>query len=230
MLELPIGPCAICGLPAVVQITNVNDDGTAWEQLFCVDHAPAEVREAMPKNPDDEVALLREQLASLDETSMPPEMKATIRADLEQFIEDIEAGRWIPTEYATTDFDLKSSAPFDTLHNELLESCCVLSYVGGDDGRWHAIVNAEHNDDYRNRDAAMDILCILNALNSLSRPAKEELDACCLREFNIGFHCGDSWGYVHQIPQTVVRAVSDMSCSIAVTLYPIRNADGTPKM
>lgn len=136
----------------------------------------------------------------------------------------------ITTEYANTDFDLESNAPFDALHKELLKSCRVLHYTECGDGTWRAIIEADHNDDSRDRDAAMDILCILNALNSLSRPAKAELDACYLREFNIGFDCGDSWAYVHRIPQAVVRSVADAACSIAVTLYPMRNADGTPKM
>jgi hypothetical protein len=135
----------------------------------------------------------------------------------------------IETEYANTDFDLKSNTPFDTLHRELLGVCCVLQYAEGDDGRWHAIIEANHDDDSRDRIAAMDIGSILSALSSLSETAKEELAACCLREFNIGFHCGDSWAYVHQIPDTVVRSVAAASCSIAVTLYPMRNADGTPK-
>ncbi len=136
----------------------------------------------------------------------------------------------IKTEYANTDFDLKSSTPFDTLHRELLKDCCILQYTADDDGRWHAIIEADHNEDSREHDAAKDILYILNAISSLSTLAKEELAACHLREFNIGFHCGDDWAYVHQIPQNVVRSVSDASCSIAVTLYPMRDADGTPKV
>jgi hypothetical protein len=136
----------------------------------------------------------------------------------------------ITTEYANTDFDLKSITPFNALRNELSKSCNVLQYSEGDDGRWHAIVEADHNDDSRDRNAATDILSILQALSTLSQPAKAELDACCLREFNIGFECGDSWAYVHQLPQAIVRSVADASCSLAVTLYPMRNADGSPKM
>ncbi len=136
----------------------------------------------------------------------------------------------IQTEYANTDFDLKSNKPFDTLHAELLNVCSVLQYTEGDDGNWHAIIEAHHDDDSRDRDAALDILSILDALNSLSDRASEELAACYLREFNVGFHCGDSWAYVQQIPQAVVRAVADARCSLAVTLYPMRNADGTAKI
>jgi hypothetical protein len=136
----------------------------------------------------------------------------------------------IETKYANTDFDLKSSISFDTLHEELLKSCCVLQYAKGADGRWHAVIEAAHNDDSRDRDAAKDILSILDALNRLSERAKDELAACDLREFNVGFECWDTWAYVHQIPQAVVRSVADASCSLAVTLYPMRNADGTPKI
>jgi len=133
------------------------------------------------------------------------------------------------TDYINTDFDLKSNAPFETLHSELEMSCCVLHYTQGEDGNWHASVEADHDDDSSDRDAAMDILSIIEALNLLSNQAKEQLAACYLREFNIGFDCWDSWAYVHQIPQRVVRAVADASCSIAVTLYPMRNVNGTPK-
>jgi hypothetical protein len=68
-------------------------DGVPREQFFCIDHAPAEMRDALPKTPGDEVALLRGKLALLDQRPMPPEMKAKARADLEQAIIEIESGR-----------------------------------------------------------------------------------------------------------------------------------------
>lgn len=131
------------------------------------------------------------------------------------------------TEYANTDFDLKSAAPFETLQRELNASCCVLHYTHGDDGYWHAIVESSHEDETCNRKAEFDIAAILEAINGLSQAAKTELEACCLREFNIGFHCWDTWAYVHTLPSAIVRAIADVNCSIAVTLYPMRNPDGT---
>ncbi|MCK5840724.1 MAG: hypothetical protein KAH31_01040 [Candidatus Sabulitectum sp.] len=133
------------------------------------------------------------------------------------------------TEYTNTDFDLKSKTPFDSLHRELDGTCCVLHYTHGDDGHWHSIVESTHDEKSTDRDAAQDILSMIHALNSLSPLAKAELDTCYLREFNIGFHCWDTWAFAHQLPLPVVRAVADASCSIAVTLYPMRNLDGTPK-
>ncbi|MGZ0173237.1 MAG: hypothetical protein ACKVHE_27225 [Planctomycetales bacterium] len=85
------------------------------------------------------------------------------------------------------------------------------------------------DDGVSKRDAATDILTIVEAINSLSLAVKEELDKCYLREFNIGFHCGDTWAYAHTLPTDIVRAVADAGCSIAVTLYPMRNPDGSVK-
>lgn len=133
------------------------------------------------------------------------------------------------TEYANTDFDLRSIAPFDTLHRELEQSCLVLHYTRDDDGQWCACVESSHDDTSDNRDAAMDIAAILEALQALSPAAKRELNACCLREFNIGFYCWDTWAYVHSLAPDIVRWVANANCSIAVTLYPMRNPDGTPK-
>lgn len=133
------------------------------------------------------------------------------------------------TEYANTDFDLKSATPFDTLHRELDKTCCVLHYTHGDDGHWHSIVESSHDDESCNRNAETDIATIINAIHALSPTAKAELDGCYLREFNIGFHCWATWAYVHALPPAVVRSVADANCSIAVTLYPMRNPDGTPK-
>jgi hypothetical protein len=133
------------------------------------------------------------------------------------------------TEYANTDFDLKSKSPFDTLNRELEESCCVLHYTHGDDGHWHSSVESVLDDGESKRDAEMDILAIIEALKSLSLPAKAELESCYLREFNIGFRCCDTWAYVHTLKSFTVQAVADAGCSLSVTLYPMRNPDGSAK-
>jgi len=133
------------------------------------------------------------------------------------------------TEYATTDFDLEAAVPFDRLHRELESKCCVLHYTRGDNGNWHSIIQASTDSDYRTRDAEMDIAAIIAVIRDLSREAKAELSACHLRQFNIGFHCWDTWGFGHALPCETVRAIADANCSLAITLYPMRNSDGSPK-
>ena len=129
------------------------------------------------------------------------------------------------TEYANTDFDLKSAAPFDQLHREFERLCHVLHYTHGDDGHWHSTVESFHDDESCNRNAEMDIAAILNAMNALSPSARAELDSCYLREFNIGFHCRHTWAFVHALRPAVVRAIANANCSIAVTLYPMENSE-----
>jgi len=135
----------------------------------------------------------------------------------------------IDTEYANTDFELKSASSFDTLHRELSSRCCVLHYVHGNDGHYHACFESDHDGEMPESGAERDILLIVDAVKSLSSVAKAEFDACYLREFNIGFHCGDSWAFVHSIQHKAVAAASDIGCSLAVTLYPMRRPDGTPR-
>ncbi|MEO1523589.1 MAG: hypothetical protein AAFU78_22815 [Cyanobacteria bacterium J06633_2] len=133
------------------------------------------------------------------------------------------------TEYVNTDLDLKSASPFDTLKFELNQTSCVLHYTHDEDGHWYSSVESSHDDETENRNAEIDILAMIDAINSLSPAAKAEFDSCYLREFNIGFHCWDTWAYVHTLPSAVVQAVANAGCSLAVTLYPMRNPAGSSR-
>ena len=135
----------------------------------------------------------------------------------------------IDSGYANTDFDLKSESSFDALHSELSSGCLVLHYESGDDGHYHASYESDHDGESAESGAERDILLIVNVLISLSDAAKAELKSCYLREFNIGFECGDSWAYVHSVPNKAIAAAADAGCSLAVTLYPMRRPDGTPR-
>ena len=136
----------------------------------------------------------------------------------------------IESEYKNTDFDLKSNTPFDTLHNELKLSCIELHYTQSKDGNWHASYESNFDAHSLDFDEATNILLIIDALKALSKQAKAEFAACYLREFNLGFHCGDTWAFGHQISEAEVRSVAELECSIAVTHYPTRNSDGLQRI
>jgi len=134
-----------------------------------------------------------------------------------------------PTQYSNTDFVLKSASPIGLFANELRDTCCVLYCTEGDDGNWHMTVEADHDENTCDREAALDIPAMLNAIANLSADAKLQFDACFFRDFNIGIECWDSWSYNHAIPHDVLRAISDAGCSLSFTLYPMRRPDGTPR-
>ncbi len=71
---------------------------------------------------------------------------------------------------------------------------------------------------------------MLAAIDKLSAQAKAEFNNCDKRDFNIGFDCWDSWGYNHALPNVILQAIATAGCSLSVTLYPMRNADGSPKV
>jgi len=135
----------------------------------------------------------------------------------------------INSRYLNTDLDLVSVSPFNTLNRELNLTCDVLHYMQGTDGLWYSTVEASHKETTPDRDAATDILAMIAGIHSLSSTARSEFDACSMRNFNIGFDCGDTWAYGHHVTPDVVRAIADVECSLGVTLYPMRNEDSSLK-
>ena len=133
------------------------------------------------------------------------------------------------TQYCNTDLHLKSASTLSLLGEELEPDCDVLHCARDKDGNWHACVECSHGEIAANRNAALDIPAILNVVAKLSPDAKQQYDNCFLREFNVGFECWDSWGYNHKLPHDVLRSIVDAGCTLSVTLYPMRNKDGTPK-
>ena len=132
----------------------------------------------------------------------------------------------VDTNYANTDLDLLSPVAFDVLNAELSDLCCPLHYAETADGKWSACYEA--NQLYSN--APNDIGAILGVIAMLSESAKTQLAACEKRDFNVGFHCWDSWGYNYAFPLDLLTAVANAGFSISVTLYPMRKTDGTPKI
>ncbi len=133
------------------------------------------------------------------------------------------------TQYSNTDLDLKSASPLDILGEELEPDCDVLHCAVGEDGNWHMTIESSHGEITANRSAELDIPAMLGVIANLSANAKQQFDACFLRDFNIGFGCWDSWGYHHKLSHDVLRAIVDAGCTLSVTLYPMRNPDGTAK-
>jgi len=133
------------------------------------------------------------------------------------------------TQYCNTDLDLKSTMPLDALAQELEPECDVLRCDAGSDSNWHMLVESNHGEITANRNAALDINAMLDVIAKISPKARKQYDQCFLREFNIGFECWDTWGYNQKLQLNVLQSVVRANCTLSVTLYPMRNPDGTPK-
>jgi hypothetical protein len=90
------GGCDVCGKPAKIHLTEICD-GVKTSRSLCVEHAPAEMRDKMPfgphRTPAEEVAFLRETMTTIDQQVSDPGRRAEFKAELEELIADIEAGR-----------------------------------------------------------------------------------------------------------------------------------------
>ena len=134
--------------------------------------------------------------------------------------------RNVETNYANTDFDLRSLKAFEALNSELSAVCCVLHYAETQDGTWWASCEADRLND----SAPNDILSFIEVIDGLSDTAKKQLADCTTRDFNVGIHCWDTCAYNLSLPSKIIEAVSNAGCSISITLYPMREPDGTPKI
>lgn len=125
------------------------------------------------------------------------------------------------TQYLNTDLELRSHEPLTTLCNEFEETCCTLNHIQADNGHWHATIESNLSE---NSCADLAIQVMLAVLPQLSAQAKRQWDNCYLREFDLGFECGDTWAYPYALTAESVRLIAEANCSLSVTLYPVLNS------
>ena len=113
--------------------------------------------------------------------------------------------------YCNTDLDLVSSKDLSPLV-EAFTSC-----VRGDDGNWHATFET----DYAFLDPDPNIAALLTTIEALSEPLKDLWNSCSLREFNIGYDCGDQpWAFNNKISVKNLQRMAQSNIALRITLYP----------
>ena len=86
------GVCDACGKPGIVHLTEIRD-GVKTSRSLCVEHAPPEIRDRLPRTPAEEVAHLRKLVSEVDRQVSDPAQREEFKAEIESLIADIEAGR-----------------------------------------------------------------------------------------------------------------------------------------
>lgn len=127
--------------------------------------------------------------------------------------------------YLNTDLDLVSeydltglAAAFEAggvvaLHTTLCE-----------DGLWRATFeqNEEFTDEHHH-EPALHISAMLYVIESLATPLRLTWDNCRLREFNLGYDCGDEpWAFNQGLSADLMGRIAAAGASLRVTLYPDR--------
>jgi hypothetical protein len=125
--------------------------------------------------------------------------------------------------YINTDLDL--AAPYDlTPLVTVLEAGGIfpIHQTQQEDGEWSATLETsatlEKVLDFNEPEAT--IVAMLDVIESLGISARGLWDRCSLREFNIGYDCGDEPFAVHNgLSHTTLLRVTSVGAGLRITLY-----------
>ena len=128
--------------------------------------------------------------------------------------------------YLNSDLDLASADDLSELAASLskmqLDPFC--EPVKGDDGLWHVTFETYG---MQKDEPEQSIDEMLLAVESLSKPLQNIWSNCTLREFNIGYDCGNEpWAFNQGLSAKLLQRIAAVGASIRITIYPDREQQG----
>jgi hypothetical protein len=122
--------------------------------------------------------------------------------------------------YLNTDLDLTSPTDLTAL-SRVFKSRGVspLHVTHGEDGCWYATFETLDQHD----EPEPNIAAMVAAVESLRPRHRSIWDSCTLREFNIGYDCGDEpWAFNQGLSCELLGRVAAIGAALRWTLYPDR--------
>ena len=122
--------------------------------------------------------------------------------------------------YLNTDLDLTSAEDLTALAAAFEGGGVPPLHVTHDaDALWYATFETSA----QFAEPEPNIGAILAVVESLARPLRSTWDRCALREFNIGYDCGDEpWAFTQGLSADLLGRIAAVGASLRVTLYPDR--------
>jgi hypothetical protein len=131
--------------------------------------------------------------------------------------------------YINTDLDLVASRDLTSLAAALkARDVFPLHVTYHEDGLWYAIFENEGTfEQYLQLDIPEKaIAAMLDAIESLDKKFLSIWSKCSLREFNIGYECGDEpWAFNNGLTNTTLVRMAKLGASLRVTIYPPNPTD-----
>ncbi|MFH1824833.1 MAG: hypothetical protein ABH873_06370 [Candidatus Firestonebacteria bacterium] len=121
-------------------------------------------------------------------------------------------------KYLNTDLNLKSSTSFKELNDFLSrDGSFVLHY--------EKIKDEKHSGTYEieidSTSPDKTIKKFLKKLSKMDKICKKQWDECSLKEFDIGYECGQKpWAFNNEIKNTVLKELAKLNLGIRITIYP----------
>ena len=123
--------------------------------------------------------------------------------------------------YLNTDLDLVAVRDLTPLTSALnARAVFPLSVDRGGDGLWYATLELE-TDDFA-IDPEGTIRGMLDAIEAIDGEAKQLWAESSLREFNIGYDCGDEpQAFSSGLSNATLNRIASVGASLRITLYPV---------
>ena len=126
--------------------------------------------------------------------------------------------------YLNTDLDLRAAKDLAPLA-AALEALGVHPLFPPSNEGAESCVTLETDDYHREPETTMTAM--LAAIESLDGEAGAAWEACTLREFNIGYDCGDRpWAFNTGLSNRTLRRLAAAGATLRITLYPQRTPAG----
>lgn len=128
--------------------------------------------------------------------------------------------------YCNTDLVLKSADDLTPLAADFTAlGLEVLHVTHGEDGMWYSTIEAnEPWEKPEAREPERSIGEMLAAIESFDKEMRTVWSRCTLREFNIGYDCGDEpWAFNQGLSHELLSRIVAVGGAIRVTLYPHRD-------
>jgi hypothetical protein len=122
--------------------------------------------------------------------------------------------------YLNTDLDLVAERDLTPLSAALeARGLFALNITQAEDQRWYAIFEVDGPAEPESPEQSMSLM--LDAIESLSGPARDLWLECSRREFNIGYDCGDHpWAFNNGLSNRTLLRIGSAGASVRITLYP----------
>lgn len=129
--------------------------------------------------------------------------------------------------YLNTDLYLVAPLSLTPLTDELEQHRASGWLDSGEDGHWYANLNADAEE---NVEPETDLRAMLAAIESLSASSRVIWEACSVREFDIGYDCGDEpWAFTQRISCETLQRIAALGATLKITIYP-HLADDDPRV
>jgi len=122
--------------------------------------------------------------------------------------------------YLNTDLDVMATVDLNPLAAAFEASGFLALHVTEcDDGLWRATFET----DEQFHEPEPNIVAMLTAIESLGPDLRATWNACALREFNLGYDCGEKpWAFNQGLSNETLARIVAVGATLRWTLYPDR--------